>query len=253
MVNAAQAVEAHLDALVAALVERVRPELVLLFGSRARGEAREDSDYDLMLVVHDGADAEAGRRAAHDAAWAMRIPAEFLACTVSEYQRRQHDPGFMEWLVAREGHVLFTRGNIPQYSPRTDRVSEQPTEGLDVWLQRAEGDFRIVEELLDSPSPVWAGICFHAHASIEKLLKALIVAGGRFPPRTHLLTDLIALASPTLRDDPDLLAACAVLQDVYPKSRYVPNPLPTPDEAQRAVDAARFARDQLLKALKREG
>jgi HEPN domain-containing protein len=251
MVLAAPRTDAKLNALVASIVDRVRPELLLLFGSRARSEAREDSDYDLMLVVPDDADVEAGLKAANAAAWALHVPAEFLACTASEYQRRQHDPGFMEWLVAREGQVLFTRGKIPQYSPRTDRVSERPSEGLEVWLQRAEGDFRIAVELLSSPSPVWAGICFHAHAAIEKLLKALIVADGRFPPRTHLLTDLIALASPALSDDTDFVSACVLLQELYPKSRYVPNPLPTPDEARRAVEAARTARDRLLEQFKR--
>ena len=253
MVLAAPRTHGQLDALVASIVDRIRPELILLFGSRARGEAREDSDYDVMLVLPDDADVEAGRKDATDAARAIHIPAEFLACTVSEYQRRQHDPGFMQWLVAREGQVLFTRGRVPQHSPRTDRVREQPSEGLDVWLQRAAGDFQAAVELLGSPSPVWAGICLHAHAAIEKLLKALIVADGRFPPRTHLLTDLMLLASPTLRDDPGLMAACAVLQDVYPKSQYVPNPLPTPDETRLAVAAARDARDRLLKRLKHPG
>jgi predicted nucleotidyltransferase len=33
------------------LVEELRPERVYLFGSRARGDATEDSDYDLMIVV----------------------------------------------------------------------------------------------------------------------------------------------------------------------------------------------------------
>src|SRR2546426_12153672 len=139
MVLAAPRTDSQLDALVASIVDRVRPELVLLFGSRARGDAHEDSDYDVMLVVPDDADAEAGLKAANDAARALRIPAEFLSCTVSEYQRRQHDPGFMQWLVAREGQGLFTRGNVPQHSPRTEPVSQQPSPGLDAGLRPAEG------------------------------------------------------------------------------------------------------------------
>jgi predicted nucleotidyltransferase len=33
------------------LVAAMRPEQVYLFGSRARGDATEDSDYDLLVVV----------------------------------------------------------------------------------------------------------------------------------------------------------------------------------------------------------
>jgi HEPN domain-containing protein/predicted nucleotidyltransferase len=250
MVLAAPRTDPQLDALVASIADRIRLELLLLFGSRARGDAREDSDYDLMLVLPDDADVEADLTAANDAACAMRFAVEFLACTVSEYQRRQHDPGFMQWIVAREGRVLFTRGNVPQYSPRTDRVSEEPSEGLEIWLQRAEGDFQVAMKELGSASPVWAAICFHAHAAIEKLLKALIVAGGSFPPRTHELKELIKIAAPSLRKDRAFIAACAQLQRLYPKSRYVPHPLPTSDEGRRAVKAARAARDRLLKELK---
>ena len=39
-----------LDQMVQAIVEEVDPEQVILFGSRARGDAREDSDVDLVVV-----------------------------------------------------------------------------------------------------------------------------------------------------------------------------------------------------------
>ncbi len=37
--------------MVRRLVAAVSPQRIYLFGSRARGDARPDSDYDLMLVV----------------------------------------------------------------------------------------------------------------------------------------------------------------------------------------------------------
>ena len=39
-----------LDQMVQAIVAEVDPEQVILFGSRARGDAREDSDVDLIVV-----------------------------------------------------------------------------------------------------------------------------------------------------------------------------------------------------------
>ena len=38
-----------LDQMVQAIVAEVDPEQVILFGSRARGDAREDSDIDLVV------------------------------------------------------------------------------------------------------------------------------------------------------------------------------------------------------------
>ena len=58
-----------LQDVVAALVRAVDPEKVILFGSRARGDAAEDSDIDLFLEVKTGRDtgrlAEQSYRAIH--------------------------------------------------------------------------------------------------------------------------------------------------------------------------------------------
>lgn len=40
-----------LDALVVRLVNALDPQMIWLFGSRARGDARPDSDFDLLVVA----------------------------------------------------------------------------------------------------------------------------------------------------------------------------------------------------------
>ena len=42
---------AFLDQMVQAIVDEVDPEQVILFGSRARGDNREDSDVDLTAAA----------------------------------------------------------------------------------------------------------------------------------------------------------------------------------------------------------
>lgn len=43
-----------LDAVVAKIVEATDPSAIWLFGSRARGDARPDSDFDLLVVGKPG-------------------------------------------------------------------------------------------------------------------------------------------------------------------------------------------------------
>lgn len=43
--------EATLERMVRAIVEEVGPEQVILFGSRARGDQRKDSDIDLIVMM----------------------------------------------------------------------------------------------------------------------------------------------------------------------------------------------------------
>ena len=89
-------------------------------------------------------------------------------------------------------------------------------------------------------------ICFHSHAAVEKLLKALIVSRGTFPPRTHELPDLLELQPSEIRANQTLVLACKLLAELYPKSRYPDAGEPTPDEARSAIAAAAAARTVLL-------
>jgi excisionase family DNA binding protein len=45
---------AELDRVVGAIVAAVGPDAIYLFGSRARGDAKSESDFDLAVVVPDG-------------------------------------------------------------------------------------------------------------------------------------------------------------------------------------------------------
>jgi hypothetical protein len=50
--------------MIAQIVDELQPEQVWLFGSRARGEARTDSDWDLMAILPDRAPEQDRRREA---------------------------------------------------------------------------------------------------------------------------------------------------------------------------------------------
>ena len=54
--------DALLDQMIQAIVAEVNPEQVILFGSRARGDAREDSDVDLLVVEAEPFGPERSRR-----------------------------------------------------------------------------------------------------------------------------------------------------------------------------------------------
>jgi HEPN domain-containing protein/predicted nucleotidyltransferase len=237
------------ECIVDAIRSHTTPELILLFGSRAVGGAREDSDYDLMVVLPDGSDVERNRRDTFDALHAIGVGADVLIRSVSDYQRRQTDPGFLDWLVSREGVLLYSSGAVPQLSAGSARVREKSREGLRTWIDRAEEDFRSAKISLAAADPTTGAICFHAHACVEKLLKALIVKAGSHPPRTHALPELLSLQAPDTSENAAMIGACAVLQTLYPSSRYPGEPLPTLEQAQRAFDSARLVRAQVLPLL----
>ena len=242
--------DSRLQDIARVLSDRVRPELVLLFGSRARGAEHEDSDYDLMIVVRDPSSVEAARAAAYEVLRAMQLSVDVIARSVDDYRRYQSDPGFLDFMVAREGVLLYASGTVPQLVQQ--RVREGPSNegGVAMWLKRAASDMSIAERDLMSADPSIDAICFHAHAAVEKWLKASIVLHARtFPPKTHDLSDLLEVQPTAIGASVAVREACALLMALYPKSRYPEAGMPTHAEAIAAVDAARVVKNLVLPRL----
>ena len=74
--------------------EAAKAESVFVFGSLARGEAREDSDIDLALVVPEQTDARAALRAAIRATMHRQIPLDLV---------------ILHWRTAAERRTMLAR------------------------------------------------------------------------------------------------------------------------------------------------
>ena len=97
----------RLRLVVERLISVYRPDRIDLFGSIARGDADEDSDYDLMVLVPDDADPE--RRDSRLAYLALRgkgIAADVLVWTRGSFERRAHVVASLPAMVLREGKLL---------------------------------------------------------------------------------------------------------------------------------------------------
>lgn len=90
------------------LVDALRPEQIFLFGSRARGDNQEDSDYDFMVVVSDS-DLPPHRRAqlAYRTLRGVRVAVDLLVWTREEFDRFLSVPGSLAATVSREGQLLY--------------------------------------------------------------------------------------------------------------------------------------------------
>jgi uncharacterized protein len=90
------------------LVEALRPEQIFLVGSRARGDDRADSDYDIMVIVPES-DVPPHRWAqqAHRALRDVRVAADILVSTRQELDRFLPVPGSLAATVLREGRLIY--------------------------------------------------------------------------------------------------------------------------------------------------
>ncbi len=83
-------------------------ERIYLFGSRARDEADEDSDYDFLVVVRDSPLPRYKReQQAFRALCGMGIAKDVLVFTRDEFERGQAVVSSLPATVSREGRLLY--------------------------------------------------------------------------------------------------------------------------------------------------
>jgi predicted nucleotidyltransferase len=89
------------------LLQDYDPERIILFGSRARGDADEHSDYDLIVIKRTTRPFLQRMRDMVPYLVAFGRPAEILVYTPEEFERMRETG--LGWLVRREGVTLYER------------------------------------------------------------------------------------------------------------------------------------------------
>lgn len=96
---------------VSILASIYSPERIYLFGSSVRGEARPDSDIDLLVVVPD--DVPASRLWPSDvyhAMWEIPFAVEIVPVRRSTFERRANWVMSLPAIALREGRLLYDSG-----------------------------------------------------------------------------------------------------------------------------------------------
>ena len=97
----------RLTEIVRRLVDAYKPERVYLFGSTARGDGGQDSDYDILLVVPDDGPADHLRaRRAYEVLWGLGAAVDVVIWRRGAFDARVTVPTSLPAAVLREGILL---------------------------------------------------------------------------------------------------------------------------------------------------
>ena len=105
--------EALLRRMVAAIVDEVDPEQVILFGSRARGDGGMHSDVDLIVVEAAPFGEDRSRDAEETRLWRalarFHVPKDLLVYSRDEVEYWRDSLNHVLARALREGKVLYER------------------------------------------------------------------------------------------------------------------------------------------------
>ena len=97
----------QINAAVERLAREARPERIVLFGSHARGEARNDSDLDLLIIETEVPDRAAEMVRLRRLLRPLRIPVDILVFSRADVERWGDQPGSALFWALREGKVVY--------------------------------------------------------------------------------------------------------------------------------------------------
>jgi uncharacterized protein len=96
----------QINAAIRVLAEAARPVRIILFGSHARGDAREDSDIDLLVIERQVEDRAREMVRLRRLLRPLRVPADILVYSTEEVARWGNQPGSALYSALREGTVV---------------------------------------------------------------------------------------------------------------------------------------------------
>ena len=97
--------QALVDTVVERIAEAVKPDQIILFGSRARGDATEDSDLDLLLVYDGPLTKRQVKMAVRRLFPRPSFSMDLFVLTPAEFSRQQK-------VVSTLGHAAIRQGIV---------------------------------------------------------------------------------------------------------------------------------------------
>ena len=193
--------DALLDRMVQAIVDEVDPEQVILFGSRGRGEERENSDVDLIVVEAEPFGPGRSRHKElvrlYHALAGFHVPADILVYSHDDVAYWRDSLNHVLARALREGRVLYEPITVANHSAVAQGVDGKlhtsDVECARMLLDAATRHVDTLRVLYRSDEISDEAFGFHVQQAAEKLLKGWIALLGGVYPLTHNVEELLNL------------------------------------------------------------
>jgi len=112
-VGKARSDSGQLEAIVETIVQVARPDQVILFGSRARGTAHRESDYDFLVVIRGARNERQVSRRIYRALLDRRAGAAVdVVVNAETWERHRNNPFYIYRQALQEGKVSYDLGRV---------------------------------------------------------------------------------------------------------------------------------------------
>jgi predicted nucleotidyltransferase len=101
-----------LDRALEIIVKFVEPEKIILFGSRATGESKLDSDYDLLVIKKETEHRRKLAQQIYKLLYGIGIAVDIIVETPDRFEVLKDNPFLVYKEIEKRGKVLYERKSI---------------------------------------------------------------------------------------------------------------------------------------------
>ena len=188
---------ARLRAAAEYVIDRARPDQVILFGSASRGEFDAGSDFDFLVVRRPAADA----RPTDSARWTHPETGDEMDVLFESPDLARE----RRWRLGTPHSVIFAEGATVHAAPGATPIRTLRDEGrtrADMTSPKSKWDPSVADELvvnarfhlkaadMGAKDELWTAACKEVQESAERSLKSIIVASDKEFSEIHDLGEL---------------------------------------------------------------
>ena len=254
-------ISSALDILVESIIKDYEPEMVLLFGSQARGDANKYSDIDIIIVKDTKERLKDRHNIIHTVA-DPRVPVDLIIYTPQEFRDMVRVGHRFVEKALRDGVVLYDK--VGYYTEVKEAIMSgtidmrpDPAEEGRRWLGQAE--VFLQSAIHSSGGGFYALACFQFQQTAETALKAFLYSKGESYLHTHSVETLRQRCESYEPDFVAITKEARKLDRLYTTTRYpdtlgggIPAENYDSEDAQEALDRATRVIELVRKYLEQE-
>jgi predicted nucleotidyltransferase len=104
-----ESIQEKIDEMVRRIVDRFKPQKIILFGSLARGNARYDGDADILVIMPVKGSKRKQATEIDVSLIGLDLPTDVIVVTPEELEKNRDRIGTIIYPAIREGKVLYER------------------------------------------------------------------------------------------------------------------------------------------------
>lgn len=198
----------ELETITQRIVATEKAEIVVLFGSYARGDYKEQrgkeqgkrSDYDILVVTADADTRKGLRKKLRGVFKNIDIPVQLIVEKIGFVNSSLEEKQYFFTDIKREGKVLYNSGNFTLSDPKEltpTRRREIAEEDFKGWYHQAKSFYRSAN--YDINDKEFRSASFHLQQVVEMCYTTVEMVFTHYNPHEH---NLEALRNRTLAFDP---------------------------------------------------